>query len=56
MTAQPEVQRNERELIVRCVADAYETLDLIPGVDPNGPALVWLADQFRQLRRVTQDG
>ncbi|HEX3305266.1 MAG TPA: hypothetical protein VHS32_03375 [Streptosporangiaceae bacterium] len=56
MTAQPDVQRNERELIVRCVADAYETLDLIPGVDPNGPALVWLAEQFRQLRRATQDG
>ena len=56
MAAQPEVRENERELIVRCVAEAYETLDLIPGVNPNGPALVWLADQFRQLRRATQDG
>jgi len=44
---------------VRCVAEAYEAyeaLDLIPGVNPNGPALVWLAEQFRQLRRATPDG
>ena len=26
-------------------------LDLLLGVDPNGPALVWLADQFLILRR-----
>jgi hypothetical protein len=25
--------------------------DLLPGVDPNGPALVWPADQFLILRR-----
>ena len=56
MAAQPDVREKERELIVRCVAEAYETLDLIPGVNPNGPALVWLAEQFRQLRRATPDG
>lgn len=56
MTAQPDVREKERELIVRCVAEAYEALDLIPGVNPNGPALVWLAEQFRQLRRATPDG
>jgi hypothetical protein len=33
-----------------------EALDLIPGVNPNGPALVWLAEQIRQLRRTTPDG
>jgi hypothetical protein len=56
MTAQPDVREKERDLIVRCVAEAYEALDLIPGVNPNGPALVWLAEQFRQLRRATPDG
>jgi hypothetical protein len=40
----------QRDAIVRCVGDAYELLDLLPGVDPNGPVLVWLADQLRQLR------
>jgi hypothetical protein len=43
MAAQPDVREKERDLIARCVAEAYETLDLIPGVNPNGPALVWLA-------------
>jgi len=56
MTAQPDVREKERELIVRCVAEAYETLDLSPGVNPNGPALVWPTEQFRQLRRATPDG
>ena len=59
MAAQSDVREKERELIVRCVAEAYEAyeaLDLIPGVNPNGPALVWLAEQFRQLRRATPDG
>ena len=58
MAAQPDVREKERELIARCVAEAYETLDLSlsPGVNPNGPALVWLAEQFRQLRRATPDG
>ena len=58
MTAQSEVREKERDLIVRCVAEAYEAyeaLDLIPGVNPNGPALVWLAEQFRQLRRDAAD-
>ena len=56
MAAQSDVREKERELIARCVAGAYETLDLIPGVNPNGPALVWLAEQYRQLRRETPDG
>ena len=56
MAAQPDVREKERDLIARSVAEAYETLDLIPGVNPNGPALVWLAEQFRQLRRATPDG
>ena len=56
MTAQSEVREKERDLIVRCVAEAYEALDLIPGVNPNGPGLVWPTEQFRQLRRATPDG
>jgi hypothetical protein len=56
MSAQPGVQDKERDLIVRCIGDAYETLDLIPGVDPNGPALVWLAEQLRQLRKSELEG
>jgi hypothetical protein len=38
----------ERELLVRCVEDAYEALRIMPGVDENGPALVWLADHLWQ--------
>ena len=56
MAAQPDVREKERDLIARCVAEAYETRDLILGVNPNGPALAWLAEQFRQLRRATPDG
>lgn len=55
MSAQPGVQDKERDLIVRYVGEAYELLDLIPGVDPNGPALVWLAEQLRQLRQSKPD-
>lgn len=51
MTTQAGIEDNEREFVLRCVGEAYQALDLIPGVDPNGPALVWLAEQFRQLRR-----
>lgn len=36
----------ERELLVQCIEEAYEALHLMPGVDENGPALVWLADHL----------
>ena len=45
----------QRDAIVRCVGEAYELLDLLPGVNPNGPVLVWLADQLRRLRIPTAD-
>jgi hypothetical protein len=45
------MEQKERDFLAQCVGDAYTMLDLIPGVDPNGPALVWLAEQFMQLRR-----
>src|SRR4051812_48671527 len=46
----------QRDAVVRCVGDAYDLLDLLPGVDPNGPVLVWLADQLRQLRLPSAGG
>ena len=51
MTTQVGLEKKEREFLAQCVGDAYTMLDLLPGVDPNGPALVWLADQFLVLRR-----
>ena len=51
MTKQAGLEKKEREFLAQCVGDAYTMLDLLPGVDPNGPALVWLADQFVILRR-----
>jgi hypothetical protein len=49
MTAQPDVRHQERDLIARCVGEAYEVLDLIAGVDRNGPVLVGLAERYLQL-------
>jgi hypothetical protein len=40
----------ERDLLVQCVEEAYEALRVIPGVDENGPALVWFADHLLQAR------
>jgi primosomal protein N'' len=36
----------ERELLVQCVAEAHEALEIMAGVDENGPILVWLADHL----------
>ena len=41
----------DRDAIVECITDAYQTLDVIPGVDLNGPSLVWLAEKPLGLRR-----
>ena len=41
----------ERESVVRCAADAFEALKMIPDIDANGPILVWLSDQFLDLHR-----
>jgi hypothetical protein len=40
-----------QDSLVRCVADAYKALKLIPGVDPNGPILVWLTGQFLDMQQ-----
>jgi primosomal protein N'' len=37
----------EHELLARCIEEAHETLRIMPGVDENGPALVWFADHLR---------
>lgn len=55
MSVQPGDQDKERDLLVRCVGEAYEVLDLIPGVNPNGPALVWVAEHLRELRQANPD-
>ncbi|MGZ4511469.1 MAG: hypothetical protein ACXVX6_08445 [Mycobacterium sp.] len=51
MTTQAGLEKKERDFLAQCVGDAYQMLDLLPGVDPNGAALVWLAEQFVLLRR-----
>jgi hypothetical protein len=51
MTTQAGLEKKEREFLAQCVGDAHQMLELLPGVDPNGYALVWLAEQFVQLRR-----
>jgi hypothetical protein len=51
MTTQTGVEEGERDLLAQCVGDAYQMLDVMPGVDPNDLAPVWLADQFLRLGR-----
>ncbi|CAM3291007.1 hypothetical protein BST27_23710 [Mycobacterium intermedium] len=51
MTTQVGREKTEREFLAQCVGDAYQLLEHLPGVDPNGSALVWLAEQFVRLRR-----
>jgi hypothetical protein len=41
----------ERDVLITCVEEAYEALRLLPGMNANGPAVVWLADQLLQIRR-----
>lgn len=48
MDQEPNNVDAERDLLMRCIEDAYESLRLIPGVDENGPALVWFADHLLQ--------
>jgi hypothetical protein len=51
MTTQAGIESKERDLVVKCIGEAYEALHLMPGVDENGPVLVWLAEQFMQIQR-----
>jgi len=51
MTTQTDIGSKERDLVMKCIGQAYEALHLMPGVDANGPVLVWLAEQFMQIQR-----
>ena len=51
MTTQTDIGSKERDLVVKCIGEAYDALHLMPGVDANGPVLVWLAEQFMQIQR-----
>lgn len=44
-------QAKDRDLLVSCVGEAYEALHLIPGVDANGPVLVWLSEHLLHAHR-----
>ena len=62
MTTATDTVQQEHELLVRCISDAYEDLPLLPGLDANGPALVWLAEHLLEARhqpprhRLTRSG
>lgn len=45
------ITEKERDCLVQCLADAHEALRLLPGVDENGPALVWLAEHLLHAHR-----
>lgn len=51
MAQEQNLVEKERDVLVHCIADAYEALRVIPGVDQNGPALVCLADHLLEIRR-----
>ncbi|MCM3920221.1 hypothetical protein ND748_00765 [Frankia sp. AiPs1] len=53
MAAAANTLEDERELLVGCIEDAFEAIRLLPGLDANGPALVWLADHLLDTRRQT---
>lgn len=50
-TSQLKITEKERDSLVACIGEAYEALHLLPGVDANGPALVWLAEHFLHVHR-----
>jgi hypothetical protein len=50
------ITQKERDVLIRCVADAHEQLRLLPDVDENGPALVWLADHLFEAHRHSESG
>jgi len=55
MTTQADIHSKERDLVVKCVGEAYEALHLMPGVDANGPVLVWLAEQFLRIQHRAEE-
>ena len=51
MSQDLKLTQTERDVLVQCLADAHEALRLLPGVDGNGPALVWLAEPLLHAHR-----
>jgi hypothetical protein len=45
------VSPSERDVLIKCIGEAHEALRLLPEVDANGPALVWLASHFLDVHR-----
>ena len=54
--AELKVGPSERDILIQCVADAYEALRLVPGIDANGPALVWFAEHLLHAHRRGERG
>src|SRR5258708_3622359 len=51
LTDELRVTEKDRECLVRCVSDAFEALKIIPGIDANGPILVWLSGHLLHLHQ-----
>ena len=45
------VSPKERDVLIKCIAEAREALRLLPDVEANGPALVWLASHLLEVHR-----
>ena len=48
---EPTMLEREQALLFRCIEEAYEALRQLPGVDANGPILVWLAEQLKDAHK-----
>lgn len=47
----------QRSMLARAIGEAYDELRLLPGIDANGPALVWFAEHlYEAYRSSRQDG
>jgi hypothetical protein len=51
MAQELKLASKDRDILVQCIADADEALRLVPGVDANGPVLVWLAEHLLHAYR-----
>jgi hypothetical protein len=40
-----------RMLLVRCIEESFDSLRVIPGLDENGPVLMWMADHMLEAHR-----
>jgi hypothetical protein len=48
---EPTTLEREQALLFRCIEEPYEALRQLPGVDANGPILVWLAEQLKEAHK-----